>query len=119
MTDLIYKVWLPQAIVMKVPYELFGKLNPKKLEPFRDALQITQDEARASLWLQGLYFKIAVVSALNKDVEYPDKPIDLTAKKENSGLNLDNKALMFSAWADVFNEGFMQRNKETNNQEGQ
>lgn len=107
-----------------VPYELFGKLNPKKLEPFRDAFKITQDEARANLWLQGLYFKMAVVSAFNKEVEYPDKPLDLTANKPAnnstpssptpSASEIENKSIRFSAWADVFNENFIKEHPEAN-----
>jgi hypothetical protein len=136
--ETIFKLWLPQALAIGVSYESFGKLNTKKLEPFRDAFKITQDEARANLWLQGLYFKMAIVAAFDKETSYPDKPLDLVANKptNNSVPNnltpsvseIENKSIRFSAWADVFNENFIKEHPDAtkpdvikdipNNQEG-
>jgi len=95
-------------------------LNPKKLKPFSDANQIAMKKElymiNVGAWYNGIYVGRAIGSAFSKDAEYPNKPIDFTldSKKNNkiSTTDTENKALMFSAWADMFNEKFIAEHKE-------
>jgi len=102
MTDLIYKLWLPQSLIMEVDYELFWRLNPKKLEPFKEAFKQKKEEETAlmnySAWLHGIYVGKAIGSNFNKNVDYPNKPLDLTAKNEMSiGQKLELWAISVNA----------------------
>ena len=66
---------------MHVPYELFWKLNPKKLEPFIKAAEMEQraQQARLNLtaWVNGVYVQHAVASCFAKNAKYPSKPLDI------------------------------------------
>jgi len=102
MTDLIYKIWLPQSLTIGVGYELFWHLNPKKLEPFRASFKQIQDEKFATMnyssWLNGIYVGKAISASFNKNVDYPNKPLDLTAKNEMSiGQKLELWAISVNA----------------------
>lgn len=112
MGELINKVWLPQALTIGVGYELFWKLNPKKLKPFMVAFKQKKDEEIATInyttWLQGRYNADAINCNFSKNGKYPDKPIDLSGKKETP----KNKATRFSAWADAFNQQFKEEHPE-------
>jgi len=59
---------------------------------------------------------MSVLSALKGDeVPYPDKPLDLTAKRNNSETQVSetaNKAIQFSAWADMYNERVLQQKNQ-------
>jgi hypothetical protein len=58
---------------------------------------------------------MAVVSAFNKEAEYPDKPLDLTAKEDATATTntaVNTEALRFSAWSKVFNQNFIQQHPE-------
>lgn len=66
---------------MHVPYELFWKLNPKKLEPFEKAMEMEQKAQQARLnltaWVSGVYVQHAVASCFSKGAKYPQKPLDI------------------------------------------
>lgn len=77
----MYKGWLPSALLMHVPYELFWKLNPKKLEPFQKAAEMEQKAMQNRLnltaWVTGVYIQHAVASCFSKGAKYPQKPLDI------------------------------------------
>lgn len=58
-----------------VDYELFWVLNPKSLSPFVKAFNLKQQHEDFMAWQYGKYVKMAIVSSLNKDSKYPDKPL--------------------------------------------
>jgi len=66
---------------MHVPYELFWKLNPKKLEPFQKAAEMEQKAMQNRLnltaWVNGVYIQHAVASCFSKSAKYPQKPLDI------------------------------------------
>ena len=87
---------------MGVTYELFWGLNPIKLEPFKMAFKQTQDEKLATMnysaWLNGIYVGKAISASFNKNADYPNKPLDLTAKNEMSiGQKLELWAIAVNA----------------------
>ena len=73
---------------MHVPYELFWKLNPKKLEPFQKAAEMEQKAMQARLnltgWVNGIYIQHAVASCFAKNAKYPQKPIDIFGTEEKA-----------------------------------
>lgn len=98
---------------MGVPYELFWKLNPKKLESFEKAHDLKLKHDNESAWLNGFYGAMAIASCLSKKAKYPTKPIDF--KNEQNEIDQEEKnkidSLRFSAWAQVFNEKFKAKQK--------
>ena len=66
---------------MHVPYEVFWKLNPKKLEPFQKAAEMEQKAMQNRLnltaWVTGVYIQHAVASCFSKGAKYPQKPLDI------------------------------------------
>lgn len=61
--------------MMGVDYELFWTLNPKSLSPFVKAFNLKQKYDDAISWQSGLYIRLAIASALNKQSKYPQKPM--------------------------------------------
>ena len=72
---------------MGVPYELFWKLNPKKLEPFakKHELETKARRERDNLmaWMIGIYHQEALAAGFGKSHKYPDKPHDFFEKPKN------------------------------------
>ena len=72
---------------MGVPYDLFWKLNPKKLEPFTKAhklkVEVRHERDNLLAWLIGYYHTEALGAGFAKNHKYPDKPIELR-KEEKS-----------------------------------
>jgi hypothetical protein len=68
-------------------YELFMHLNPHRLEPFFESNRLKIDEQLKMqenyAWLQGMFNRQAVVSALNKNVRYPRNPWELIEDSHN------------------------------------
>lgn len=66
------------------------------------------EEADANAWLQGLYIKEAIGSAImGKKNKYPEKPFG--AKKDivkANQMTADIAAKKFDAWTKIFNERF-------------
>jgi len=58
-----------------VPYELFWELDPNSLAPFVKAFEFKQRYDDKISWQQGAYIRMAIVSALNKNAKYPNKPL--------------------------------------------
>lgn len=91
--------------MMHVPYELFWKLNPKKLEPFEKAMELEQKAAQARInltaWLNGVYVQHAVASCFSKGAKYPQKPLDIfgTEKKATP----EQEVAMFESFMHMHN----------------
>lgn len=73
------KVILPNAMRCGCGYELFWRMNPRKLESFYEAYKIEIKE-RATMqdsfaWLQGAYIRDAILSVIDKNIRYPKEPL--------------------------------------------
>lgn len=62
-----------------VPYELFWHLNPKKLQPFKEAYQRRLEMEEYARWRNGLYVMRAVSACFGG--EYPEEPFGLETEK--------------------------------------
>ena len=62
-----------------VPYELFWHLNPKKLQPFKEAYQRRLEMEEYARWRNGLYVMRAVSACFGG--EYPKQPFGLETEK--------------------------------------
>lgn len=93
-------------------YELFFKLNPKKLNPFVKAqeskVKYEYERIDYEAWLNGLYVRLATASVLSKDVKYPNKPLFLSEKDQLEGQQENSKEqafkAKFEAWSKTFNK---------------
>lgn len=76
---------------MGVDYDLFWKLNPKSLKPFVKAFELKQKYDDEMNWMQGLYIRHAIASAMNKKAEYPKQPIGYNVSKKTKPINNGNE----------------------------
>mgnify|MGYP001189189500 FL=1 len=109
-TNLINKVYLPQALSIGVDYKDFWELTPKKLQPFVKAkeqeLQLQTKMVNYEAWLNGLYIRQAIASVFSKNGKYPEKPIETGSTDSNSqNTEMDFKA-KFEVWAAIHNEKY-------------
>lgn len=69
-------------MAMGIPEYIFWNLNPKKLEPYREAERLKLKQQNFAYWLQGLYFHEGVAVALTnafskKKAKYPKEPYEI------------------------------------------
>ena len=75
----MYDLYLPKALLYGCSYELFWKLNPKKLEAFAKAyeekIELLNTCMDTAAWLNGMYVLNAIGAAFGKHSnKYPEKP---------------------------------------------
>lgn len=70
-----------------VDYDLFWTLNPKSMKPFVKAFELKQEHENQIAWLQGMYIRLAIISAFNKESKYPNKPLTDEKKKAKPKLS--------------------------------
>lgn len=96
---------------MGIDYNLFWKLNPRKLEPFLKAREIQFKRKNEELWLQGVYFYNAISVCManafrkkgSKSYNYLEEPIKVGEEnefeKEQKAIKERQKAInFFSNW---------------------
>lgn len=104
-SSLIDEVWLPSALRMGIPVDVFWNLNPKYMYMYQDNFIKEKEEKLKMLdvaaFYQGLYVKQAIASCFNKSTKYPKIPFSLI-EKENS-LSPEEK---FKLWIEEYNRRF-------------
>ena len=91
--------------MMHVPYEIFWRLNPRKLKPFEKAyemeLEARQNAKNLEAWLYGLYNQNAIASVLSKSAKYPQKPFELFGGKKKTaqqeGMDFERYVQQYNA----------------------
>lgn len=91
-----------------MPYELYWDGKPELVIPYRRADVLQQKRENNNAWLQGAYFRLAILSTLDKKTKYPKQPIEINAPQEvkRNGLTAKQekaKAAML-AFAERFNQ---------------
>lgn len=82
---------------------MFKHLNPKKLEPFKQAYQMKLDHEDYVAWLHGAYIQKAVGSCLDgKHCKYPSQPESVN-NTVNQGLSGEEQFLL---WVDSYNRKY-------------
>lgn len=86
--------------MIHVPYDVFWRLNPKKLEPFQKAAEMEQKAMQARLnltaWVSGVYVQHAVASCFSKGARYPQKPLDIFGLEKKA--TPEQEAAMFEQY---------------------
>lgn len=90
---------MPNALTWGCPYELFWKLNPKKLEAFHkaysDRIEAKNTELDILAWRIGRYVVNSVSTALDgRRNKYPDKPDTLRPSPEVEEANRIREYMM-------------------------
>lgn len=100
--EIIWNHYFVEALLYGITREEFKHLNPKKLEPYREAYKIKKDEEDARNWQLGIYFANSIMSTLmnsslfrdlsSPQNKYPEKPLfssysDEDDLEENSEAN--------------------------------
>lgn len=73
---------MPNALLYGVPYEVFWHLNPKKLQPFREAYHKRLEMEEYARWRNGLYVMQAVGACFGGT--YPETPFGMEQEKRGS-----------------------------------
>ena len=96
----IYEEYLPHALTMGVPYELFWHLNPKKIKAFEEAYKLKRKVEDEQMWLMGMYVNNAVSVAIDHALngrkaksKYFEKPIMEQVKDNNPDLMTEEEKL--------------------------
>lgn len=55
--------------------EEFWHGEPRLAVSYREAENMKRENRHVAEWRQGVYFRLAILSALEKDVEYPKEPL--------------------------------------------
>ena len=117
---------MPSALVYGVPYDVFWHLNPKKLEPFKKAYFIKQEERDAEVWAMcGNYVLSAVYTAVesclngkksrSKYIESPVLKDRVDDKKELTEEELQKQRELFVAKLLVMKANFELNNSKNDN----
>lgn len=109
--DLVY------ALSLDVEYNLFWKLNPKKLSYFVEAHKIKMKNQDFLNYSLGGYIKMGTASLLNKQNKYPSKPFldDIDKSKEKTIEETQNEwMLKLKAWATIHNANLKKQKSNVN-----
>ena len=108
---------------MDIPYNLFWRLNPKKLKPFQEAYRIKQKNRDEEMWaFCGNYVLSAVITAVDSCLngqkarsKYIEKPLlkdRLNDEKEMTEEELQRQRELFVAKLLVMKTNFELNNKK-------
>jgi len=99
--DYIRYEWLPGALAIGVPEELFWTLNPRKLKPYVRAEEIRAERKDEEMWRMGLYVHRAtlastenVLAGRKSSVRYFEEPLLATSKRESEEVALTEEQEM-------------------------
>lgn len=114
MREQIEDTWLPHCLKIDISYDLFWKLNPRKIKSFEKTYKektiFKQQEKMEFInyqsWLNGIYVAKAISACFSKEHSYPIKPIDM--KQSDEIFSNEDNAENFKAFAEAFNEKFRQ-----------
>lgn len=104
----IFNEAFPYYLSIGMSYDLYWDGRPELVIPYRKADVLRQKRENNNAWLQGAYFRLAVLSSLDKKAKYPKQPIEIAAQQEvkRNGLTAKQekaKAAMM-AFAERFNQ---------------
>lgn len=107
-------------MVIGIDYELFWRLNPKKMEAFEEAFikrtKLNQQQDNVNAWLNGIYMSYAIASCFGKNSQYPSEPINVYNDEMSQQERLKMEAEKFEAYAIAFNNEFRKKNENVINQ---
>lgn len=77
----------PLYLALGMTYELYWDGRPELVIPYRRADRIRQKRSNNEAWLQGIYFRLAVASTLDKKTKYPKQPFNFDDRATVSGMS--------------------------------
>lgn len=98
----------PYYLAIGMPYELYWDGEPRLAVHYRKADILRQQRSNNDAWLQGVYFRMAVASTLDKKAKYPKEPFKLQENKNVDG-KMNAKQEKAKAALMVFAERFNQK----------
>ena len=102
---MINDVWLPAAIRMGIPVDVFWQLNPKYMYMYQDNYIKEKQEQMKMLdvaaFYQGLYVQQAIVSCFDKKSKYPKKPLSIEAEEKKKLENMSEQEYYASVRAAI------------------
>jgi hypothetical protein len=112
------KEWFPQAYKIGVGWEEFWKLNPRKIMAIAEGYFQKEKERIQTenylAYLQGRYFLDALMASVGnmfrnkgqKPITYPQKPYEITEKKELTEEEIKAKRMAFVAQMNALKANF-------------
>lgn len=92
-------------------------MSPSELAPYSKAFSLKEKRRKESelysAWLNGLYFKLAVVSAFNSNEKYPERPIgiDKLDQEEDVHKIVKNAKEEFEIFSIMYNSELRRKQK--------
>ncbi len=83
----VFEEAFPYYLAIGMSYELYWDGRPELVIPYRKADQIRQKRSNNDAWLQGIYFRLAVASTLDKKAKYPKEPFGIDERPTPQGLS--------------------------------
>lgn len=83
----VFEKALPYYLAIGMSYELYWDGRPELVIPYREADKIRQQRSNNDAWLQGIYFRMAVASTLDKKAKYPKEPFGINERPTPQGLS--------------------------------
>lgn len=88
----------PYYMNMGVSYDEYWHGDYTKLPYYRKAYALKQKETNQKLWMQGVYFFLALESIVPKsNVRYPEEPIPLTVEEMHEAEERDKQKQISTA----------------------
>ena len=95
---IIWEDFLPNALTIGVPYEIFWHLNPTKLKPFQTAFENKRKLRDEENWIVWGTYGISALSVVldsafskNSQAKFVEKPVYQQAKENNGELTEEEK----------------------------
>ena len=112
--EAIENEWLPNALSMGIPENVFWNLDPMKIEPYIRAREIKDkrkvEEANFQGWITGIYITHALSCVLSQTHRYPEKPIELFGDDLSEDERMNQEATIFAAYAEEYNRRLRKEN---------
>lgn len=102
----VFEEAFPIYLAMGMTYELYWDGRPELAVSYRKADLIRQKRSNNDAWLQGVYFRMAVASTLDKKAKYPKEPLRIGESEPHHDTGLTMKQEKAKAAMLVFAERF-------------
>lgn len=73
----IFEEAFPYYLSLGMTYELYWDGRPELAVSYRKADILRQKRSNNDAWLQGVYFRLAIASTLDKKAKYPKEPFKI------------------------------------------
>ena len=78
----VFERLCPYCMAIGMSYEEYWYGECELVKYYKEACSYLRRQKNQELWIQGMYFAMAVASVLDKKSKYPTEPLDIFPKTE-------------------------------------